>query len=173
MNALMGTGKGQKTRASIIPMHEHHFTLIWSQSSGVRTVDGDPQSRTFGSALRYAGVVLSDRQASLLHDLLGFKLLEVDENELGIVFDLDSPIEAQWIRVKETLTYQQEKRHSKKLQRRNTNSKWLEYLRVLDARECGASWSQIATIFRYKQTNPLTARDTWQQANDLCFNFPY
>jgi hypothetical protein len=48
-------------------------------------------------------------------------------------------------------------------------SKWLSYLRTLDAKASGASWSEIASIHRDTAATPQTARDIWKAADRLRF----
>jgi hypothetical protein len=54
--------------------------------------------------------------------------------------------------------------------------KWLAYLRVLDARESGASYAEIAGSGALKglrdHADAQAARDVWQQARALCFKWP-
>jgi hypothetical protein len=88
-------------------------------------------------------------------------------------FDLDvnSPIEAQLAVVRDAMKEFQQNKFGKLAQNRRRPSKWPLYLRVLDAREAGASWSEIATILRHTAGTEQTARDVHYQANALCFNF--
>ncbi|MCC1493702.1 hypothetical protein [Cognatishimia sp. F0-27] len=55
--------------------------------------------------------------------------------------------------------------------KRKQPMKWLAYLRTLDAREVGASWSEIAAIHPNTAQTPQTARDIWKAANALRNNF--
>ncbi|MFC3118184.1 hypothetical protein ACFOHS_07875 [Jhaorihella thermophila] len=58
-----------------------------------------------------------------------------------------------------------------KIQRRRRPDKWLIYLRVLDAKECGAKWNEIASMLEHTAGTEGAVRDTLEQARDLCFNF--
>lgn len=95
----------------------------------------------------------------------------LDPGEFAVLFDLDRPIEAQLDMAREVLRWHQEERHGKPLQRRRHPGKWLTYLRVLDAREAGASWAAIASILPSTAQKPQSARDTWELAAALRFNF--
>ena len=97
--------------------------------------------------------------------------LVVEPNQLGLVFSLDHPLEPQVERAKRILRTAQSERHGKLLQKRRHLKKWLDYLRVLDGREAGASWNEIATILPQTAGTPQTASDVWDQARALCFNF--
>jgi len=86
-------------------------------------------------------------------------------------FDLSKPIAPQIEFAKEYLLDLQREEQGKAVQFRRTPSKWLTYLRVLDAREAGASWSQVSGLLDHTAQTPQTARDMHKQATALCFNF--
>ncbi|MDW3117175.1 MAG: hypothetical protein R8G60_04870 [Roseovarius pacificus] len=86
-------------------------------------------------------------------------------------FDLSKPIAPQLEFAKEYLLDIQRELHGKALQVRRTPAKWFTYLRVLDAREAGASWSDIASLLPNTVQSSQTARDVHKQATALCFNF--
>lgn len=96
---------------------------------------------------------------------------DVGDGEVAVVFDLDKPIGPQLERLKDTLKDLQVMRHGKPLQKRRHPTKWLAYLRTLDAREAGASWAEIAELHPNTAQTEQTARDTWEQARELCTNF--
>ncbi len=110
-----------------------------------------------------------------LYDRVLFQLnknfIGVDERHYRIDFDLDMPIGPQIEEAKDTLREFQIHRHGKTLQKRRHPDKWLMYLRVLDAREAGSTWSEIAEILSATVANEQTARDIHKQASALCFNF--
>jgi hypothetical protein len=99
--------------------------------------------------------------------------------EAVVIFDLTAPIGDQVEGAREMLKCQQQlklgyivhpgKKHP---------TKWLTYLRTLDARENRASLTQIATgvlgwTKEHTRTDPAQwARDTVKQAEALCFNWP-
>lgn len=98
-------------------------------------------------------------------------LTQVDDHQMAAVFDLTKPLAEQMAATKRHFEYLQEKTQGKKIQKRRHQDKWLTYLRVLDGRECGASWSEIARILSNTAQTEQTARDAWEQARALCFNF--
>ena len=55
--------------------------------------------------------------------------------------------------------------------RRRHPTKWLGYLHALDAREAGATWQEISALYPQTNQTEQTARDTWEAARALCFNF--
>jgi hypothetical protein len=97
--------------------------------------------------------------------------IDLEKNELGLIFRLDLPLGPQLETAKTQLAKAQLRTFDKPKQRRRSPTKWLEYLRTLDAREEGATWATIARIYPLKKGTEQTARDTWNQANALCFNF--
>ncbi|MGR3512747.1 MAG: hypothetical protein ACU0GG_08280 [Paracoccaceae bacterium] len=103
--------------------------------------------------------------------LTAFAVLSPPEDRHRIDFNLSAPIEPQLKRAAETLKTHQKERSGRLLQRRRHVSKWVTYLRVLDARADGASWSEIAEILEHTEQKPQTARDTFNNARALCFNF--
>ena len=88
-----------------------------------------------------------------------------------MIFDLERPLEHQLVRAKKILDRLQMKRHAGKIQQRRRPVKWLEYLRVIDAREDGAIWKDIAKILRGGSKTEQSARDNWLQAIALTNNF--
>lgn len=52
--------------------------------------------------------------------------------------------------------------------RRNTQPKWQRYLRLLDAREAGASWAQMAVLLDPGKRDPSqAARNAWNSAVEV------
>ncbi len=87
-------------------------------------------------------------------------------------FDLTRPLAAQLEAAKSQLIYEQMAMFGKELGTKKHGKKWLLYLRVLDAWECGAHWSEIAAIMpETTKRNIDTARDTYKQAYDQGFKF--
>ncbi len=86
-------------------------------------------------------------------------------------FDLNKPLEPQLKFAKQFLQEAQTKIHGKTLQKRKHPVKWLGYLRTLDAKESGASWSEIAQLHRHKEQTEQAGRDAWNAADALRFNF--
>lgn len=98
--------------------------------------------------------------------------ITLEDNQMAIVFNLDKPIAIQIEAAKRSLLGKQKERHGSKLQKRQRRDLWLTYLQVLDGRECGAKWSEIAQILPNSTSRTeQNARDTWEQANALRFNF--
>lgn len=87
--------------------------------------------------------------------------------QIAIVFDPNQAIEPQLEGLREYLlerTY-----HRIKPLQRSHPKKWLRYIRILDAREQGASWSQCAEVLLSKNTaaTPQTASDTFKHAERM------
>lgn len=96
----------------------------------------------------------------------------VEEHEVAAMFDLTKPLAEQLTAAKNFLERAQTKMQGQKVQKRRHKAKWLTYLRVLDGRECGATWSEIAQILPNNTARTeQNARDTWEQASALRFNF--
>lgn len=92
-------------------------------------------------------------------------------NNAIFCFDLDKPIEAQIAKARRSIELMQKHLHGHLVQRRKHPAKWLGYLRTLDARAAGAAWSEIAKLHVNTAQTEQTARDVWEQAQALCFNF--
>ncbi|MDQ2091341.1 hypothetical protein [Marimonas arenosa] len=84
--------------------------------------------------------------------------------QVAVVFDPNRPIEPQPAGLQEHL--ESYRHHSLKPLSRKHKAKWLRYLRILDAREDGASWAECADILLRGTTaaTPQTAADTHAQA---------
>lgn len=107
-------------------------------------------------------------------------------DEVSMKFALDEPIEPQLEEARQILRERQKILMGKRLQKRRHKPKWNTYLRVLDAREAGAKWAEIADFFYshgflaqytnpeggYEPPPPQAARDLWNQARRLCYDFP-
>ena len=93
------------------------------------------------------------------------------ESEFAIVFDLSKPLEDQLKNAKKTLDGRQKDLFGKKIQTRKHQSKWLMYLQVLDGREAGETWAELASVLQNTSRTEQNARDTHEQASYLCFNF--
>ena len=80
--------------------------------------------------------------------LRAFQVLSValKKHELAISFDINKPIDQQLKETRKILTSLQFERHGKTFQVRRHTKKWLSYLRSLDAREAGASWSEVSIL---------------------------
>ncbi|MGO4916551.1 hypothetical protein [Pseudogemmobacter sp. W21_MBD1_M6] len=104
---------------------------------------------------------------------INFFEMPLEQHQVAIKFDLDQPLEPQMKKVREVLRSQQKKIHGKLIQTRRHTTKWLQYLRSLDAREAGATWSEIAALHVETMQSEQTGRDKWAQARALCFNFDF
>jgi hypothetical protein len=93
--------------------------------------------------------------------------LWLEPHEMAIKFDLNSPIAPQLKEAREMLRATQKDIHGKHLQTRQHHSKWLSYLRVLDARAQNKTWREIAETIPMIKPTPQTARDVWNQARSL------
>lgn len=73
---------------------------------------------------------------------------------------------AEWFKSDPTVSLLQKSLHDQKvLVKRSTRNKWERYLRLLDARESGASWSEMAVLLDGKKAQPeQSARNTWNLA---------
>lgn len=102
----------------------------------------------------------------------------LERGEVVIAFSLDKPIAAQLEAAKSLLQGHQKYLHGKHLQKKRHPTKWLTYLRALDAREAKElqqhnaprGWPEIAEIL------PLVnsvegARKAYAAGLDLCVNF--
>ncbi|MCB5409445.1 hypothetical protein [Pseudogemmobacter faecipullorum] len=91
---------------------------------------------------------------------------------LVVGVDLRKPLSELITSLTGKISSMQKRKYGKKIEKRRQPTKWLTYLRVLDGRECGASWSQLSEIIPNSTARTeQTARDTWKQAKALCFNF--
>jgi hypothetical protein len=128
---------------------------------------------TFGDWLKVFKVALTEEQALLLQDVLalGSLPMPLKPHEAAITFDLNRPLEPQLAQARDMLRRRQSHLHGRLLQKRRHPGKWLGYLRTLDAREDGASWAEIAALHPNTAQTEQAARDVWEQARALCFNF--
>jgi L-rhamnose mutarotase len=121
----------------------------------------------------------------VLKAILGKCLVDLDENEICIGFDINRPLEPQLKVAAANLKRVQFERHGKRLQKRSHPKRWFGYLRALDGRESGATWAEMAELFHsqgllgrhknphggYSPPPPQVARDLWEAANTLRSNF--
>lgn len=107
------------------------------------------------------------------------------KHELAIRFDLDKPLTPQLKHAHARLRKDQKELHSKLLAPRKNEPKWSDYLRALDARASGATWSEITSVFFEDGTikgapspeggiecpSPSTGRWRYLKAKKLQYNF--
>ena len=103
--------------------------------------------------------------------LTRFNAVKPPKGYLRVDFDLSMPIEPQLHEAKLALQEVQKIELGKVIQKRRRPEKWLTYLRILDGRAAGASWSTLTRILPSRNGTEQAARDAWQQADALRFNF--
>lgn len=135
-----------------------------------RILDPGFRGDTIRDLLDMAAVELTEKQRFLLGSFLDHSHMPLGDTEVVVVIDADLPLRPQLEMAEEGLKYSYEKL-GKKLQRRVQRDKWFGYLRTLDARASGATWSEIAKIHPNTAQTEQTARDIWQAAASLRFNF--
>jgi hypothetical protein len=94
--------------------------------------------------------------------------------ELAIVFNITIPIQEQLEQAR-LQKHEELFGHPVLSRKRKHQAKWLTYLRVLDARESGASWSSIAksgVLGTMSRRDPQAARQAWLAARALSFRWP-
>jgi hypothetical protein len=98
------------------------------------------------------------------------------ENQAGkfrYVFDLSKPLNPQFEKAKVHLEIVQEELFGRQNTRKNRTEKWPLFLRALDARDAGATYSEMMRAFWPRQEKkPESARDTHKAACHLRDNFP-
>lgn len=163
----------------------YELDLKWSERPGVRPYRPDEPGFVAGCQLAidlgYHGLPnprIGEQDEFVLLNangddriMRGHKRVREIETLEQVVFDLSKPIRPQIETVESYLKEQQRNVVGKSLQKRRHTAKWLTYLRVLDGREAGASWSEIAQILMHTAATEQTARDIHEQARALCFNF--
>ncbi|WP_422001179.1 hypothetical protein [Roseovarius mucosus] len=119
-----------------------------------------------------AGVPLSAKQERQLYLCMRDNVaIQLKPTEVALKFDMDDPLEPQLKEAKEMLRPIQSERHGKVLETRRHPTKWLRYLRTLDAKSAGASWSEIAMLHPATAQTEQTVCNVLNQANALRFNF--
>lgn len=145
--------------------------LPCSGAAKIRPVEPPRCGCTVGELLEMFGVELSKKQQRRIKPDLQSYPVALKDGEVALVFDYNLPLEPQLRAAKSHLEDGYEWRELPK-QRRAQPDKWLTYLRVLDGRAEGASWSELAAVLpKSGQQTAHNARDTWKAATDLRFNF--
>jgi len=103
--------------------------------------------------------------------------VDAPDGTVAIVFDLAQPIKPQLQGLQSRLELEQELRHGKVVPGRRKHPRtWLRYLRVLDGRECGATFAEIAEVAVVETEDtaptPPAAKVVWDAARALMFNWP-
>ncbi|ODR94219.1 hypothetical protein AUC69_03460 [Methyloceanibacter superfactus] len=124
------------------------------------------------------GVFLAGKSKSA-SELMAEKLRDQtrEEEELGLIdyrFNLSVPISPQIETARTYLLSLQEEAYGKRNTRRPSQEIWPTYLRVLDARDCGASWQKLGKTLwpDYNGEAKDRARTTYGQAKAVRDNFP-
>jgi hypothetical protein len=102
---------------------------------------------------------------------------DLKETTAVVKFDLAAPLGNQWKAIRPFLEARQKKAVGQIVNSGKKHpAKWLAYLRVLDARESGASYSEIAGSGVLeglrKDADEKDAQEVLQQAQALCFKWP-
>jgi hypothetical protein len=147
------------------------FCIIPTEDDGTITAVKGADTDTLHATIGKFGISLTGRNSALLDDMMKQKPTPIGNNEVAVVFNLGKPLAPQIDVAQKNLARLQADIHGKQLQKRRHPSKWLEYLRTLDAREDGASWAEIAALHPRTAQTEQTARDIWKAANALRFNF--
>jgi hypothetical protein len=156
------------------PYSEHeHLSAHFSRPTGLWS----PLSKVEADALKYARSIAAINQGAWLDNRIADAEARASAAEnAGITtfgFDLTKPILPQLARAAEVLGAAQEYRFAKLNTRKLQPEKWALYLRALDARADGASWSEMAGEFwPGLSKSPQSARDTYRLACALRDNFP-
>lgn len=112
----------------------------------------------------------------------GFSDSFISDHEIVFVFNIHLSVNSQIEECRKMLSYLQDQLHeNKKPRKQNAEGKQrLLYLRTLDAREAGATWREIAIALLPMRKDEAgeevhareqKARDVWNAANKLRFNF--
>jgi hypothetical protein len=108
-------------------------------------------------------------------------MMLVPKGSAAALFDLSRPVNPQLETAKELLVELQKAQEGKLLQHRKHPKKWFTYLRVLDAKEAGATLSDIAgsgilgKLIRSNtvpEDGPQAAHQVLEAARHLMFNWP-
>jgi hypothetical protein len=99
--------------------------------------------------------------------------VEVEHNQYLIGFRLDRPLAPQLEAAKKRLEERQAFRYGGLVKRPRHPRKWPTYLRALDARDAGATLSEIASILplSYGRRDAKAADNVLAQARELQFRF--
>lgn len=146
--------------------------IVWPYDGDgkVSFTNGDMPD-TFGGALETAKLELEPLQEFILAHWKDRHGIELAPHECAVNFDLTRPLEAQLATARKLLRAEQARLCGKPMQRRRHREKWLGYLRTLDARADGASWAEIAELHPFTTQTAQNARDIWEAADALRFNF--
>jgi hypothetical protein len=96
------------------------------------------------------------------------------QDKVGVVFDLSAPLEKQ-LEAASAFLKSRQKAFALDKQRRAHKSKWLLYLRILDAKASGVSHTELARVLSVEDADGWTeqkVRDTFVAACQVRDNFP-
>lgn len=148
-------------------------------------IDADLPEPSDGAAVRKQYADLTEKQRRTRAVKNKEISVTLTPSDVAIKFDIDKPLGPQLDRAKAELESIQKKFGITTRQKRRHPDKWLSYLRILDAKEAGATWSEMVdvlyadgTLRPWKSTKqrpppppPHAARDQHVQARELCFKF--
>lgn len=159
---------GHQPAEIIIPLRDGKYQrLIVRNESEKESSPGDVKSY-----LKIIGPIINEfEELEIWSDFLDSFPVQISRHEAVFVFDLSKPLENQLNTARELFRELQIERYGKIIQRRQRPEKWLGYLRTLDARADGATWAEIASIHVGTRQSAHSARDIWNQARSLCFDF--
>lgn len=168
-----------KFKLSVIHDPRLQFT-DWDLMHFRYPVNGFIQERNDDAAMREAQFIIDNRDR-LPHNFLDAeierrKARRISEKEAGIrhyVFDLSEPLDPQITKAGQELKHLQAELFGKK-QRRKLDEFWPTYLRVVDARDAGATYEEIREQFWPDDDKKLftASRDTYKAACRVRDNFP-
>lgn len=157
---------------------------VWFQADSPPEESGDSHIEVTCHMEHVSGPREEDR-LSLGTTILCQPPVIAGQSEVAVTFDLNEPILAQIKRAQKILEDHQRKKHGKLLRKSDQKTLWLGYLRVLDAKEAGATWQEMVDVLYadgtlgprkapeggYEAPPPQAARDKWKSANALRFDF--
>lgn len=105
------------------------------------------------------------------HDGGGVLRVDAADNHVLVRFDMNRPLAPQIEKAAELLEATQVARVGKKISANFHQRNFFAYLRLLDGRHMGASWSQLSVVLpdHVGNRSPQAARDFHGQAKALCF----
>jgi hypothetical protein len=162
----------------------------WEHDGAGSIIDGNRTGHngfrgTFGDLLAMARLKLTEEQLIFLRHSTTCLPIHLEQNEMAITFDLKKPLKPQMDHARDMLLWHQANLNGKPLQKRRQPKLWFAYIRALDGKADGATWLDMANTFfeqglldRHKDPHggycpppPQAARDKWEAASALRFNF--
>lgn len=173
---------GEQPEELIAPLNDYE-DMHFQAGSRLEGVGG--RRIQFRCQMELVGGSLEDDTKVLSTTILDRLPLITDQHEAAFKFNLDEPLKPQLAMVHDLLRKHQKNKHGKLLKKPKHKDLWLGYLRILDARELNTSWQEIVDVLYadgtlgprkapeggYEAPPPHAARDKWNSANALRFNF--